>query len=137
MSATDSPVAVATPPLCSAQVQLRPKKSLPFYGRHPWVLDTAVQKVTPVADVADINGQVVDLLNDKGRFIARGLYNAKSRIRVRLLTWNEEEAIGREFWKRRIGQAIELRRQLGYEAPRAESAEQADPIRSTTATRLV
>lgn len=124
-------------PLCAARVQLRPKKSLPFYGRHPWVLDTAVQKVTPVDEAVDVSGEVVDLLNDKGRFIARGLFNAKSRIRVRLLTWKEEEAIDREFWKRRIGQAIELRRQIGYEGPESRSPAAVDPLRGTTATRLV
>jgi 23S rRNA (cytosine1962-C5)-methyltransferase len=116
---------------------LRPKKSLPFYGRHPWVLDSGVQKVTPVGEEADINGQIVELLNDKGRFIARGLYNAKSRIRVRLLTWKEEEAIDRDFWKRRIAQAIEMRRQIGYEGAAPDSSDFVDPVRSTSATRLV
>lgn len=132
MSPAPSPAA-----LCAARVQLRPKKSLPFYGRHPWVLDSGVQKVTPVSEEGDVNGQVVELLNDKGRFIARGLYNAKSRIRVRLLTWNEEEAIDRGFWMRRIARAIEMRQQIGYEGALSDSSEFVDRVRSNSATRLV
>ena len=32
------------------QVRLKPRKARPFYGRHPWVLDTAIAGVTdPVA----------------------------------------------------------------------------------------
>src|SRR6187399_658885 len=32
-------------PLAKAKVTLLPRKALPFYGRHPWVLSSAVQKV--------------------------------------------------------------------------------------------
>jgi 23S rRNA (cytosine1962-C5)-methyltransferase len=132
-----SPPAAAAAALCAARVQLRPKKSLPFYGRHPWVLDSGVQKVMPIGDNTDLDGQIVELLNDKGRFIARGLYNAKSRIRVRLLTWKEDEAIDRDFWRRRIAQAVEMRRQIGYEGALFDPPDLVQPVRSSSATRLV
>ena len=51
------------------QVILKPRKSQPFFGRHPWVLDSAIARVE--GEVSD--GDVVDLQCDKGRFIARGL----------------------------------------------------------------
>jgi 23S rRNA (cytosine1962-C5)-methyltransferase len=43
------------------------------------------------------------------------LYNSQSRIRVRLLTWNAEEALDEALFRRRIAAAIELRRRIGYQ----------------------
>src|SRR5262245_40151099 len=112
----------------AARVVLKPRKALPFYGRHPWVLASAVDRVEPTSiaseHLADFDGQVVDLLNDKGKFVARGIYNSQSRISVRLYTWSAEEAIDEEFFRRKLQVAIELRRQIGYEPgeSRGESA---------------
>lgn len=97
----------------AGQAILRPRKSKPFYGRHPWVLDSAIERVT--GEVAD--GDVVDLISEKGKWIARGLYNSQSRIRVRLYTWEPGDALGEEFWARRIQDALALRSMLGYDDP--------------------
>ena len=71
-----------------------------FFGRHPRVRDLAVHRVEPLSlaseHLFDPDGQVVDLVTDKGKFIARGFYNSHSRIRVRLYTWSEDER-----WTRR------------------------------------
>jgi 23S rRNA (cytosine1962-C5)-methyltransferase len=96
------------------QVFLKPRKARPFYGRHPWVLDSAVDRVE--GNPAD--GDVVDLLSDKGKFIARGVFNSQSRIRVRLYTWDSAEALDEAFWRRRLESAVALRSQLGYDDPR-------------------
>jgi 23S rRNA (cytosine1962-C5)-methyltransferase len=97
----------------SAQVLLKPRKAAPFFGRHPWVLETAVDKTS--GEPAD--GDVVDLLAENGHWIARGIWNAHSHIRVRLYTWNPEQALDASFWRGRITQAIELRKHLGYDDP--------------------
>jgi 23S rRNA (cytosine1962-C5)-methyltransferase len=95
------------------KVFLNPRKSRPFYARHPWVLDSAVERVEgPAAD-----GDVVDLYNEKGKFIARGFLNGRSRIRVRLYTWNAGETLDENFWRGRLENAIHLRRELGYDDP--------------------
>jgi 23S rRNA (cytosine1962-C5)-methyltransferase len=87
------------------------------------VLDSAVARVEPAPSDA-LDGAVVDLVSDKGKFIARGFYNGKSRIRVRLATWSPDEALDEGFFRRRIAAAILLREQIGYErvAERATSA---------------
>jgi len=95
------------------QVILKPRKAGPFYARHPWVLASAVAHVE--GEPAD--GEVVGLLSDKGKFIARGVYNSRSRIRVRLYSWNQAEEIDEVFWRRRLEAAIRLREQLGYNQP--------------------
>jgi 23S rRNA (cytosine1962-C5)-methyltransferase len=61
----------------------------------------------------------VDVVTPTGDFIARGIYNSKSRIRVRLYTWAVEEPLDESFWRRRLERAVALRRQLGYDDPRA------------------
>jgi len=94
-------------------IVLKPRKARPFYGRHPWVLDTAIARV----DGAPADGDVVDLLSEKGRFIARGIFNGRSRIRVRLYTWNAAEALDEAFWRRRLEAAMRLRTELGYDDP--------------------
>jgi 23S rRNA (cytosine1962-C5)-methyltransferase len=105
--------------LAAARVVLRPRKALPFYGRHPWVRDTAIDRIEPTTIAGehflDLDGQVVDLISDKGKFIARGLFNSQSRIRVRLYTWNADEPLDETFFRRKLEAAIGLRRQIGYE----------------------
>ncbi len=99
--------------LARAAVVLKPRKARPFFGRHPWVLDTAIARVE--GEFTD--GDVVDLLCDKRRFIARGMINRHSRIRVRLYSWNADEALDDAFFRRRLEQALRLRTQIGYDDP--------------------
>ncbi|MEN6496615.1 MAG: class I SAM-dependent rRNA methyltransferase [Thermoguttaceae bacterium] len=96
-----------------AQVVLKPRKARPFYGRHPWVLDSAVERV----EGAPADGDIVDLVSDKGKFVARGVFNSRSRIRVRLYTWRSTEALDEAFWRRRLEAAVRLRSVLGYADP--------------------
>ena len=56
-----------------------------------------------------------------GQFIARGLYNPQSQIRVRLYTWDESEPLDADCWARRLDSAISLRQTL-YQPFDAETA---------------
>lgn len=95
------------------KVILQPRKARPFFGRHPWVLDSAIDRMEGEPD----DGDVVDLYTHEGEFIARGLYNGASRIRVRLYSWQQDEALDESFWRRRIETALRLRQMLGYRQP--------------------
>ncbi|HEX3725027.1 MAG TPA: class I SAM-dependent rRNA methyltransferase [Pirellulales bacterium] len=97
----------------AAQAILKPRKARPFYGRHPWVLDSAIARVE--GNPAD--GDVVDLLTDAGKFVARGLFNSRSRIRVRLYSWDNTEALDRACWHRKLRVALDLRERLGLMEP--------------------
>jgi 23S rRNA (cytosine1962-C5)-methyltransferase len=94
-----------------AQVVLKPRKARPFFGRHPWVLDSAVAHLngTPA------DGDVVDLVTENEKFIARGLFNSRSRLRVRLYTWSPGELLDVGFFRRRLEAAVRLRKDLGYD----------------------
>jgi 23S rRNA (cytosine1962-C5)-methyltransferase len=90
------------------RVVLKPRRALPFFGRHPWVFSGAVARVTGNPEP----GAPVVLVTERDEFIARGLYNPASNIRVRLYSWDPEQPLDEEFWSRRLDAAIALRRQL-------------------------
>jgi 23S rRNA (cytosine1962-C5)-methyltransferase len=94
-------------------VILKPRKARPFFGRHPWVLDSAIDQI----EGSPADGDVVDLCSEQRRFIARGIFNSRSRIHVRLYTWNEAEPLDDAFWRRRLEAALQLRNFLGYDVP--------------------
>jgi 23S rRNA (cytosine1962-C5)-methyltransferase len=95
------------------RVVLRAKRARPFYGRHPWVFAGAVAAVE--GDPAD--GDEVELVSHAGHFVARGLYNTRSKICVRLYSWEAGEALDRAFWRGRLEAALRLRRMLGLDGP--------------------
>jgi 23S rRNA (cytosine1962-C5)-methyltransferase len=92
---------------------LKPRKARPFFGRHPWVLDSAIDRI----EGSPADGDVVDLCSDQAGFIARGIFNSRSRIHVRLYTWNEAEPLDEAFWRKRLESAVRLRSVLGYDQP--------------------
>jgi 23S rRNA (cytosine1962-C5)-methyltransferase len=95
------------------RVILQPRRARPFYGRHPWVYAGAIAAV----EGAPGDGDVVDLLSHTGHFVARGLYNSRSKIRVRLYTWDADVPLDRTFFRKQLENAIHLRRLLGLEGP--------------------
>ena len=100
---------VAPAALSGATVFIKPKRARPFFGRHPWVLDSAILRVDGNPD----SGDVVDVVTHDGNFIARGLWNVSSRIRVRLYSFMQDQALDQIFWNTRIENAVALRQQLG------------------------
>lgn len=63
------------------------------------------------------NGSVVEIVDRDNEWVGRGFYNGHSRISLRVLTSNRDEAIDSDFFARRLAQAVELRRQwLGLDA---------------------
>jgi 23S rRNA (cytosine1962-C5)-methyltransferase len=73
---------------------------------HPWVYDSAVLRAT-VSDISD--GAVVQLKDHRKRFLGVGLYNSKSKIRVRVLS-PERVEINHAFFRERIEAANEVRK---------------------------
>ncbi|MCX7706585.1 MAG: class I SAM-dependent rRNA methyltransferase, partial [Anaerolineae bacterium] len=91
-----------------ATVYLHPGKEKPVLGGHPWIFSGAVARV----EGALRDGDPVEVADAQGRWLARGYYNSKSQIVVRLLTWDAAEAIDEAFWRRRLAAAAALRETL-------------------------
>jgi 23S rRNA (cytosine1962-C5)-methyltransferase len=97
-----------------ARVILKPRRAKPFFGLHPWVFAGAVAAVAG----GPADGDVVDVVSSVGNFVARGLFNGQSKIRVRLYTWSEDVALDAAFFRAKLDDAIRLRRDvLGLTGP--------------------
>jgi 23S rRNA (cytosine1962-C5)-methyltransferase len=94
--------------MSAGRVILQPRRARPFYGRHPWVYPGAISAVE--GDPAD--GAEVDLVSHAGAFVARGLYNSHSKIRVRLYSWSPDVPLDRAFFRDRLAAAVRLRRDI-------------------------
>ena len=70
-------------------VCLKPRRAKPFFMRHPWVFSGAIGRI----EGSPVKGSVVAVADDRGVFIAKGLFNPDSQIIVRLLTWERDEAV--------------------------------------------
>ena len=80
---------------------------------HPWIfaneVNTGMEKDTNASP-----GEIVDVYSFDKKFIGRGYYNPKSQISVRLLTRDKSEQIDDAFFYKRIQQAWEYRKKIGY-----------------------
>ena len=88
------------------KVYLKAGKEESLKRFHPWVFSGAIAKVEGEPE----EGEVVDVYTSKKEFIACGHFQIGS-IAVRVLTFRQEE-INRDFWKRRLEVALDLRRSL-------------------------
>ncbi|MFH1021859.1 MAG: class I SAM-dependent rRNA methyltransferase [Planctomycetota bacterium] len=91
--------------------------------QHPWIFASGIARGD-----ATTPGETVDVRTSAGDFVARGTWNPRSALRVRVWTWNDEP-IDRGFFTRRLAEAAALRRSAGLDASR--------PGAPTDAFRLV
>ena len=85
----------------SATVCLQQGKDRPVRNRHPWIFSGAIARL----DGEAAPGDLVEVVDVHGEWLARGYYNPKSQIVVRLLTWDRAEAIDEVFWEKRLARA--------------------------------
>ena len=81
---------------------LKPGREKSVRNRHPWLFSGAIQRIERDAQ----DGDVVDVHSDIGQWLARGYLNRRSQIQVRLLSWDEDQAIDEGFWRGRLQRAI-------------------------------
>jgi 23S rRNA (cytosine1962-C5)-methyltransferase len=74
---------------------------------HPWVFSGAIAALPNAED-----GSIVEVVSSSGDWLARGYLNRKSQIQVRLLTWEQDQAVDDIFWAGRIEQAVAARTDL-------------------------
>jgi 23S rRNA (cytosine1962-C5)-methyltransferase len=89
------------------KVYLKAGKEESLKRFHPWVFSGAIARVEGEPE----EGEIVDVYTSKKEFIACGHFQIGS-IAVRVLTFCQEE-INREFWRRRLAVALDMRRSLG------------------------
>lgn len=101
-----------------AKINLLPGKEKRLLSGHPWVYQTEVDEVRGRFAAGD----VVEVCDARGQFLGRGYINPASQICIRLLTRKRDEAVNREFFRRRLERAAAYRAKV---------------VRDTNAYRLV
>ena len=95
---------------------LKPRKARPFFGRHPWVYAGAIDRVEGQPQCGD----AVALHTDRGEFVATGLVNPASNLRIRLYRWDEPAPLADDVVADRVRAAVRLRHEtLGLGDPEA------------------
>ena len=77
-------------------------------SNHPWIFQKMVDKPA----VKPKPGALVDIVDNTGVWVGRGFYNGHSRISLRVLTEDPDEAVDGAFFARRIAEAVTLRRDV-------------------------
>ena len=95
MIARDFPVFTVTP---KAERSLR--------AGHPWVYG---EEITAV-EGGYRNGDMVDVVSSKGRYLGTGWVNDHSKIRVRILSRNANDIFDEAFFRRRVRYALDYRK---------------------------
>ncbi|MEJ7769682.1 MAG: class I SAM-dependent rRNA methyltransferase [Chitinophagaceae bacterium] len=91
-------------------IALKNKISKRVENGHPWIYANEVQNV----DLNIKGGEIVEVVSAQKKFIGKGYINSKSQILVRLLTRDYAESINEDFFLRRVQQAWEYRKKIGY-----------------------
>src|SRR6266446_1174566 len=86
------------------RVILKPRRARPFFARHPWVFVTSIDQV----EGQPAPGAEVEVTSHEGQFVARGVFNPHSAIRVRLYRW-DGGPLDEPFWDTSIAAALRLR----------------------------
>ncbi len=88
-----------------ATISLKSGRDKSVRQRHPRLFSGALKTV----DGKPKDGDVVDVVDNKGEWLARGVINQLSSTAVRLLSWQVDEAIDDAFWRRAVQAAVARR----------------------------
>jgi len=93
-----------------AKFFLRKKIGDRVVNGHPWIFGNELGDHEGEAEPGDI----VEVYSYNGSFVGKGYYNPASQIRIRLLSRDKGEVIDDQFFYKRIADAWEYRKQIGY-----------------------
>lgn len=93
------------------KVCLRRGEEKDILGGGFWIFDNEIDWYDDICP----DGGVVDVVDSRMQFVARGYFNSKSKIAVRVLSGDREEAIEEGFFRRRIQAAWDFRQSLGFD----------------------
>ncbi len=73
---------------------------------HPWVYDNEIVQIQGEYE----NGDIVDVLSQKGKYLGSGYINDNSKIRVRIISRNANDTFDEAFYERRLMYAWNYRK---------------------------
>lgn len=92
----------------TALVILLANKEKSVLRKHPWIYASAIKKTKGKLALGDL----VEIHTHNGQWLARGSYSPSSQIRVRIWTFDHNQAIDQAFFEARINQALAVRQPI-------------------------
>lgn len=89
-----------------AKVSVTRKAENSIQTGHPWIYDTELVKT----EGSYQNGDLVDVLSPRGKYLGTGFINDHSKIRIRLISRNANDKFDEAFYERRLRHAWEYRK---------------------------
>ncbi len=99
--------------MADAIVRIKRGREKPIRNRHPWIYSGAITHAENAVD-----GELVNVVDHKNRFLARGYWNSRSQIQVRIMSW-EDEPIDDAWWRKKLKRALSLRSELNASGARS------------------
>jgi 23S rRNA (cytosine1962-C5)-methyltransferase len=90
------------------QLFLQAGREKSLQRHHPWVFSGAVERLEGSAQ----SGDTVQVCNTQGGFLAWAAYNLESQIIARVWSWQAQETIDADFFRRKITAALAERKDL-------------------------
>lgn len=88
------------------RAEISRKAETSLIGGSTWVYDTEVKKI--FGEIED--GNLIDVVNNRGRYMGTGYYNSHSKIRIRVISQNANDRFDYSFYERRVRYAWEYRK---------------------------
>ncbi len=82
----------------SAIIYLKVSREKSLLRKHPWVFSKAINKIKGTPTLGD----TVDICDNKGNWLARGAYSPESQISIRVWTFDQNEQIDQDFFRRKL-----------------------------------
>ncbi len=76
--------------------------------KHPWIFSGAIEKV----EGNPSNGETVQIFTSNKTLVGSGSFSPSSQIRVRVWSFDPEEKVDVDFFKRKISLALSLREKI-------------------------
>jgi 23S rRNA (cytosine1962-C5)-methyltransferase len=89
-------------------IKLKKGRDKSFNRKHPWIFSGAIDSVKDI----NVNGETVHITSGDGKLLGYGSYSSQSQISVRVLSFNPEDKIDRDFVLQRIESAIQFRKEI-------------------------
>lgn len=89
-------------------VKLKKGRDKSFNRKHPWIFSGAIDSIKDI----NTNGEPVEIFSGDGKFLGYGSYSLHSQISVRVLSFNPEDQINKDFIQNRIETAAQFRKQI-------------------------
>ncbi len=96
------------------KIILKKNEEIEKLNGYPWIFSNEIDRFEGNFE----SGKVCIVYTSNNEFLCYGFFNSNSKIMVRILSFDINEKIDKEFFKKRIAYAIEHRKNLGWNATR-------------------